>query len=72
MDPNSARRVLELGFTANQQARVVELLAKLKAENITPQEREELEQFDKLNHQLTLLKSKVRKILRNNEGEQTD
>jgi hypothetical protein len=57
MDPNSARRVLELGLTANQQARVVELLAKLKAENITPHQREELEQFDKLNHQLTLLKS---------------
>jgi hypothetical protein len=67
MNPQDARRALELGFTADQQARVAQLVAMLNAGNITPQEREELEQFNATNHQLTLLKSKARQILRNSE-----
>jgi hypothetical protein len=62
--PEFAKHILRWGFTPADQARVTDLLSKLKSETITPDEREELEEFNRVNHLLTLLKSKARQALR--------
>ena len=61
--PDVARYILRWGFNSEDQARVSELLAKLKAETITAEERHELEEFNRVNHLLTMLKSKARQAL---------
>jgi hypothetical protein len=64
LDLAAARRALEWGFSAVHQARVAELLKKLKSETITLDERAELEDFNRANQSLMVLHSKARQIFR--------
>ena len=66
--PDVAKYILRWGFNAQDQARVSELLAKLKADDITDEERHELEEFNRVNHLLTMLKSKARQALHVSPG----
>jgi len=64
LSPDTARHILRWGFAKMDQSRVSDLIEKLKAETISPDEREELEEFNRVNHLLALLKSKARIALR--------
>jgi hypothetical protein len=62
--PDTAKHILRWGFTAADQSRVADLMAKLKDQTISPDEREELEEFNRVNHLLAVLKSKARVAIR--------
>jgi hypothetical protein len=64
LSPDTARHILRWGFAKMDQTRVSELIERLKAETISQDEREELEEFNRVNHLLALLKSKARIALR--------
>ena len=68
LSPDTARHILRWGFKQSDQSRVSELLEKLKAETISSDEREELEEFNRVNHLLGLLKSKARMALSASHG----
>ena len=68
LTPDVARYILRFGFAPQDQARVSQLLDKLKEEQITPDERTELEEFNRLNHMFTLLQSRARQALDRTRG----
>lgn len=61
-----ARHVLKLGFSADDKARMHELLEQNRAGQLTDPEREELDNFVKVADLLAILQSKARKYLKAN------
>jgi hypothetical protein len=59
-----ARYILPMGFTAEDQARMLELAERNQNGRLVASEREELDNFVKAGHLLALLHSKARKSLR--------
>ena len=56
----SAEELLQFRPTSDTQARVEELLQKLKNDHLTAEEREELERFEQAEQFMRLVKSRIR------------
>jgi hypothetical protein len=64
LSPELARGILKLDFDAEDHERVKMLSAKAQEGSITPQERAELEEYIRVNSELTILQSKARMSLK--------
>ena len=64
LTPTVASYLLGVRFSAADQARVSELIAKLKDDAISSDEREELENYNRINLLLGVMKSRARQVLR--------
>ena len=60
LTPEVARAILKFGFDPEDHQRIDELSAKAQKGTLTPEERAELEEYVRVNTQLTILKSKAR------------
>jgi hypothetical protein len=60
IDAEAARFILSLGFSAETQQRIQELLKKNREEELTPEEQEELDRYLKSDNHLAILKLKAR------------
>lgn len=64
LDPDAARAVLRLGFSARQQSRMRELAERNNQGDLTDAEREEMESFRRVGNFLALVQSKARLALK--------
>jgi hypothetical protein len=64
LTPELARAILKLDFEAEDHARVKRLSAKAQKGSLTPPERAELEEYVRVNNELTILQSKARLSLK--------
>jgi hypothetical protein len=64
LSPQAARSLLRLDFPDEDQARVAELSAKAQAGALTPDEREELDEYLRVADLLAVLQSKARRSLK--------
>jgi hypothetical protein len=62
--PELARAILKLDFDPEDHRRVDELSAKARKGTLAPEERAELEEYVRVNTQLTILQSKARLSLK--------
>lgn len=62
--PELARAILKLDFDPEDHRRVEELSVKAQKGTLTPVERAELEEYVRVNNQLTILQSKARLSLK--------
>jgi hypothetical protein len=62
--PELARAILKLDFDPEDHRRVDELSAKAQKGTLSPEERAELEEYVRVNTQLTILQSKARLSLK--------
>jgi hypothetical protein len=64
LTPELARIILKFGFDPEDHRRIEELSAKAQKGTLTPDERAELEEYVRVNTQLTILQSKARLSLK--------
>lgn len=64
LTPEVARTILKFGFDRDDHRRIDELSAKAQKGTLTPEERAELEEYVRVNTQLTILQSKARLSLK--------
>ena len=64
LTPEMARAILKLDFDPEDHRRVDELSAKAQKGTLTPEERAELEEYIRVNHELAVLQSKARLSLK--------
>lgn len=64
MTPDLARYIMTLGFNDDDRARMLDLAARNQEGAVTAAERDELFNFIKAGHLLSLLHAKARKALR--------
>jgi hypothetical protein len=60
----AAEAILELGFRQDDRDHMAELLAKAKAGKISPEEQEAINNYEKVGHLLSIMKSKARRSLK--------
>jgi hypothetical protein len=65
----AARAILDLDFKQADKDRMRRLLAKAKAGAMTPEEEIEIDNYERVGHMLSLLKSKARRSLKARQGE---
>jgi hypothetical protein len=65
MSKQTARAILDLFFSAEDQERMRELAAKNKEGGLTADDELELDHFCRVGRTLTILKSRARKLLKN-------
>jgi hypothetical protein len=63
LSPDAARAILELKFDDGDLRRADELSEKARQGTLTPEERAEIEEFIRVDHELVVLKSKARMSL---------
>lgn len=63
-DADAARAILALGFDRADEDRMKALLARAKAGVLTPDEAAEIDNYERVGHMLSLMKSKARLALR--------
>jgi hypothetical protein len=61
---NVARYILRLGFRPEDRERMHQLAEKARAGTLTPAEQEEIDNYDRVGHLLSVLKSRARKALK--------
>ena len=66
LDPEIARRILELALPEATQYRMHALLEKAKAGVLTPAERREAESYEQFGNSLSILKARARAYLNDN------
>ncbi|MDG3002357.1 hypothetical protein [Paludisphaera mucosa] len=73
LDAGAARAILAFGFSPADKDRMVELLARAKMGTLTADESTEIDNYERVGHMLSLLKSKARLSLKLNgdQGEKT-
>ena len=64
MTPLAAEGILALGFSEEQQSRMRELAALARSGDLTSQQREETESFERISSLLGMLQSKARIVLK--------
>ncbi len=64
LTPELARTILKFGFNPKDHRRIDELSARAQKGTLTPEERAELEEYVRVNTQLTILQSKARLSLK--------
>jgi hypothetical protein len=64
LTPEAARAILKLDFDPEDHQRVDELSAKAQKGTLTPEERAELEEYIRVDHELAVLRSKARLSLK--------
>jgi hypothetical protein len=64
LPPPAARAILDLDFTPDDKARMRELSAKAHEGTLTPDEREAINNYERVGHLLNLLQSKARRSLK--------
>lgn len=62
--PEVARAFLQMGFDEDDRRRMLDLLAKCKADRLTPEEERDLDEYRRLGRFLDVLHSKARLALR--------
>jgi len=65
LDANAARAILDLDFRQADKDRMHGLLAKAKKGTLTPEEEVEIDNYERVGHMLSLMKSKARLSLKN-------
>jgi hypothetical protein len=68
LSPAAARAILALGFAPADQDRMRQLLAKAKQGTLTPEEQTEINNYERVGHLLSLMKSKARRSLKDRGG----
>lgn len=63
LDAAAARAILDLDFKPADKGRMRELMIKAKAGTLTAEEEIEMENYDRVGHMLSLMKSKARRSL---------
>jgi hypothetical protein len=61
----AAEAILELGFKQADKDRMAELSVKAKVGTLSPEEQEAINNYEKVGHLLSLMKSKARRSLKN-------
>jgi hypothetical protein len=64
LDVAAARAILELDFKQADKDRMLVLLAKAKAGTLTADEQVEIDNYERVGHMLSLMKSKARRSLK--------
>jgi uncharacterized protein YnzC (UPF0291/DUF896 family) len=64
LDVAAARAILNLDFQQTDKDRMRELLAKPKEETLTANEKVEMDNYERVGHMLSLMKSKARRSLK--------
>jgi hypothetical protein len=64
----AARAILALGFPPNDQVRMRQLSAKAQEGTLTPSEQAEINNYERVGHILSLMKSKARRSLKGRRG----
>jgi hypothetical protein len=60
----AAEAILGFGFKQRDKDRMAELSAKVKVGTLSPEEQEEINNYEKVGHVLSLMKSKARRSLK--------
>jgi hypothetical protein len=63
LSPVLARHIVKLGFSDEDKARMHELAVKNQEDQLSPEEREELDSYIKVGDLLAILQSKARRLL---------
>ncbi len=69
LDAAAARAILDLDFSQADKNRMRLLLAKAKAATLTADEQIEIDNYERVGHMLSLMKSKARRSLEASRGE---
>lgn len=69
LSPDAAHSLLELQFTDDDQQYMDELAAKARQGTLTDAERAELDNYERVNNLLGILKSKARRSLKQTDGD---
>jgi hypothetical protein len=68
LDPGAARAILDLDFRQADKDRMHLLLAKAKGGTLTADEEVEIDNYERVGHLLSLMKSKARRSLKGGQG----
>jgi hypothetical protein len=68
LDVAAARAILELDFKQPDKDRMRALLAKAKKGTLTAKEKVEIDNYERVGHMLSLMKSKARRSLKGGQG----
>ncbi len=68
LDVSAARAILELDFRQPDKDRMRALLAKAKKGTLTALEKVEIDNYERVGHMLSLMKSKARRSLKGGQG----
>jgi hypothetical protein len=68
LDVAAARAILDLDFNQADKNRMRLLLAKAKAGTLTAEEGTEIDNYERVGHMLSLMKSKARRSLKADQG----
>jgi hypothetical protein len=71
LDAAAARAIINLEFNEADRARMRVLLAKAKKGTLTAKERIELDNYERVGHMLSLMKSKARRSLKDEQDNGT-
>ncbi len=71
LDPAAARAILNLDFKQTDKDRMRALLAKAKKGSLTADEQVEIDNYERVGHMLSLMKSKARRSLKGSEDSGT-
>ena len=69
MSPSVARIVIGLAFPKDDIRQMRELSAKARAGTLTPEESDQMDNFERVGSILSTLKSKARQVLRRSKGD---
>ena len=68
LDGAAARAILDLDFKQSDKDRMRQLLAKAKRGTLTAKEKIEIDNYERVGHMLSLMKSKARRSLKRGQG----
>lgn len=68
LDIAAARAILDLDFKQPDKDRMRTLLAKAKKETLTAKEKVEIDNYERVGHMLSLMKSKARRSIKGGRG----
>ena len=71
LDPAAARAILNLDFKQTDKDRMSALLAKAKKGSLTADEQVEIDNYERVGHMLSLMKSKARRSLKGGQDSGT-
>lgn len=71
LDPAAARAILNLDFKQTDKDRMSALLAKAKKGSLTADEQVEIDNYERVGHMLSLMKSKARSSLKGGQDSGT-
>lgn len=71
LDVAAARAILDLDFKRSDKDRMRVLLAKAKKGTLTAKEKIEIDNYERVGHMLSLMKSKARRSLKRRPGDGT-